>query len=169
MARASQTLRHGLGGALAASLLLVVRLGRAQPAPEPAAEPALPVAFEIVTNDDCAAERFRAALTTGVRRPFALREEAPTELRLRVTLGSGGALAADASFEGASGSAQRSLRGSCNEITAALALVAATWLEAEPRLEPAPAATATPAITPSASGAPAPPAPPAPLATARKR
>lgn len=160
MARASKALRHGLGGALAASLLLAARLGRGQPAPEPT----LPVSFDIVSSDDCTAERFRAALAARVRRPFALRDGATTKLQVRVTRGSGGALAANASFEGASGSAQRSVRGSCNEITAALALVAATWLEAEPRIEAEPAPTPTPPVP--APPAPAPPAPAPPEAAA---
>jgi len=106
VARASQALRHGLGGALAASLLLAARLGRGQPAPEPT----LPVSFDIVTSDDRTAERSRAALAARVRRPFAMRDGATTKLQVRVTPGSGGALAADASFEGASGSARCAAR-----------------------------------------------------------
>lgn len=164
MARARRRLRALVGSALAASVLTVVRLGHAQ---QLAPEAALPVALDIVTNDDCTAERFRTALTARVRRPIDVRDGAGAKLRVRVTRGSGSALAADASFEGASGLAQRTVRGSCSEITSALALVAATWLEAEPRIEaepPAPAPVEAPAPQAPAPQAPAPePSAPPPI------
>jgi hypothetical protein len=135
--------------------VLFSRGGAAQA--QTASSSALPVALEVVTTDECTAGQFRAALVGRVRRPLDLRDDAATKLRLLVTSEGRGMLAGDATFEGASGRAQRSVRGSCDEVSAALALVAATWLEAEPSSEaPAERAAPSPESAPDAPVAPAP-------------
>ena len=131
----------------------------------PPALPALPVAIDITTIDACPKGRFRTALASRVRRPFEVREEASATLRITIAKAAKGELEARASFKGRSGIASRSVRGSCDEITSALALVAATWFEAEPALEPVPAAVPAsvddePAVAPAATTEPPPSIPP---------
>ncbi|CAN5925243.1 hypothetical protein BH11MYX4_BH11MYX4_42430 [soil metagenome] len=142
-----------------ASALLQTRHAHAQ-AP---VEPPLPVVIDLTTVDACPADRFRTALEARVRRPFEVRAEGTATLRVTIANAGDGALQGTASFKGASGDATRSVRGSCDETTAALALVAATWLEAEPSV--APEALAVPTPVPSVSAVPtAPPPSPAPPA-----
>lgn len=116
---------------------------------------ALPVEVTVTTNGACPATRFREQLDARVRRPITVRDGAPTSLRIVVS-SAGAALEGTAYFTGASGKDSRAVRGTCEEISAALALVATTWVEAEPAV---PELAAPPAGS-SAGAERAPPATP---------
>lgn len=152
--------------ALVSSALLVTRQSGAQPASD---QPELPVTIEVTTVAHCPARRFHDELDARMRRPFEVRAASRATLHVAIgpaKAGAGGDLEGHASFAGASGNAERSVRGTCDEITAALALVATTWLEGEPAADPAPkpppAALPAPAIAPTSLPAESPSAAPLP-------
>lgn len=149
--------RTFLVASLVWSALLTASVGAAQPAVDQAR---LPLALQITTVEGCPAQRFQGALEARVRRPFEIQPGAASVLRVSL-VGAGAGVVGTASFSGASGQATRSIGGSCDEVTAALALVATTWLEAE-RVEPA---TATPSAVGPATTAPAAPDAPGPAQT----
>lgn len=113
-------------------------------APPVAAQRPVAIDVTVTTTDACPAARFREQLDARVRRPFVVREHVPTSLRIVVSA-AGAGLEGTAHFTGASGKDSRAVRGTCAEISAALALVASTWVEAEPVAPElaAPPATAT--------------------------
>jgi hypothetical protein len=148
--------RSALVVGLVASTIVLARRGPAQPAVAP---PRLAVALQVTTVEGCPAERFQRALEARVRRPLEIRGEASSSLRVAIVAAGAARFEGTASFAGASGRATRAIRGTCDEVTAALALVATTWLEAEPLPEPeraaaAAAAGAAAASTPEPSAAP---------------
>ena len=111
-----------LGGSTA--MLLAAPRGFAQVVPPRAP---LPVDVDVTALASCPAARFRQELEARLRRPFEERAGAPTSLRIVVVSG-GSALEGTAHFTGTSGKDSRAVRGTCDEITGALALVASTWL-----------------------------------------
>ncbi len=135
--------------ALVSSALATAAIGFAQPASEQAR---LPLALQITSVEGCPAASFQRALETRVRRPFEVQKDAATVMRVSIVSAGAGAAPFEgtATFRGASGQAARSIRGSCAEVTAALALVATTWLEAEPAPEAA-VVPGVPATTPAAA------------------
>ncbi len=98
---------------------------------EPARASPLEIAVRIESPAACPGETFLAALARRTRRPFEVRPESKVTLLITVATTDAGFEAA-AAFAGASGRAERTVRGSCDEISAALALVSAIWLESEP-------------------------------------
>jgi hypothetical protein len=146
--------RSVLTAAVVSGVVAGASVGAAQPATptapaRPPVRPRLPLVLQVTTPEGCAAERFERALEARVRRPFEVRRDAASVLRVAIAPAGAAQLEGTASFTGASGSATRSVRGSCDEVTSALALVATTWLEAEPEVAPSPPPPDAPAAAPA--------------------
>lgn len=150
---------HGWGIAVAIAWSLAgARAARADDALRP-----VRVAVDVTASGPCGASDVARAIAQRVRRPVLFTADAPTRVGVRFAE-DGVEVAAEIAFEGASGKDTRSVSGhSCDEVSAAAAVVAATWLEGEPAraAEPPPGALRAepsgPAASRLAAGSPATP------------
>jgi hypothetical protein len=95
---------------------------------------ALPVHVDV--GEGCPALPIEHALAERVRRSVAFTAAARTTVIVRFAVASEEGTTAELSFEGISGEDRRTIRGaSCEDVAAALSIVAATWVESEPSPE----------------------------------